>query len=93
MLDAQVAASLLFDARWLELPPRPIDQKIFQNEPTLPAIQRAAAVTAFNPAMRRIGLSLDTNKPILRIAVWTLEHLRIRHAIFPPQTTDCPRPV
>ena len=27
----------LFDTRWLELPPRPIDQKIFQDKPPLPA--------------------------------------------------------
>jgi hypothetical protein len=74
---------MLFDTRWFELPPRLINQEIFQVEPTFPAIQRAAAVTAFKASMRRLRLGLDTNKPILRIAVWTLEHLRIRHALFP----------
>ena len=41
----------LFDTRWLELPPRPIDQKVFQDEPPLPAVQRPASVMAFCPAM------------------------------------------
>jgi len=63
----------LFDTRWLELPPRPIDQKIFQDKPPLPAVQRPAAVTAFYPAMRRIRLRLDANELVLRTTVWTFE--------------------
>ena len=39
----------LFDTRWLELPPRPIDQKVFQDKPPLPAVQRPAAVAEKSP--------------------------------------------
>jgi hypothetical protein len=35
----------------LEFPPRPIDQKVFQDKPPLSAVQRPAAVMAFCPAM------------------------------------------
>ena len=63
----------LFDTRWLELLPRAIGQKVFQDKPPLPALQRAAAVTAFYPAMRRVRLRLDTNQLVLRTTVWTFE--------------------
>jgi len=43
--------SSLFDTRRLELPTRLIDQKVFQNEGPLPAIQWPAAVTAFYSAV------------------------------------------
>jgi hypothetical protein len=41
----------LFYTRRLEFPPRPIDQKVFQDKPPLSAVQRPAAVMAFCPAM------------------------------------------
>jgi hypothetical protein len=63
----------LFAACWLELPPRSINQKVFQDKPPLPAVQRPAAVTAFYPAMRRVRLRLDANQLVLRTAVWTFE--------------------
>jgi hypothetical protein len=69
----------LFDTRWLELPPRPIDQKVFQDEPPLPAVQRPAAVIAFYPAMRwlRLRLRFDANQSVLRIATWTAKILHM----------------
>jgi hypothetical protein len=67
------AAHRLFDTRWLELPPRLIGQKVFQDKPPLPAVQRPAAVTAFHPAVRRIRLPLDANQLVLRTTVWTFE--------------------
>jgi len=71
------ARSDLFTARWLELPPRPIDQKVFQHKPPLPAIQRRAAVMAFYPAMRRLRLRFDANQQVLRIAISTAKMLRM----------------
>jgi hypothetical protein len=67
----------LFNRRWLEVPPRPIDQKVFQDKPPLPAVQRPPAVIAFYPAMRRLRLCLDANQPVPRIAIWTAKILRM----------------
>jgi hypothetical protein len=49
-----------FDTRWLELPPRPINQKVFQDKPPLPAVQRPAAVIALagtHPCTKRPSLA------------------------------------
>jgi hypothetical protein len=66
-------AADLFDTRWLELPTRPVDQKVFQDKPPLPAVQRPATVRALNLTVGRRRISFDTNQLVLRIAVWTFE--------------------
>ena len=58
--------------------PRLADEKVFENEPTFPAVQNAAAVTALNPPIGRRATGLDANDLVLRAAVRTIEQGRLR---------------
>jgi hypothetical protein len=58
--------------------PRVIDKKIFENELAFAAVQRAAAATTLNPAVRRRRISLDAHHLVLRTAGRAIDRLVLK---------------
>jgi hypothetical protein len=49
------------------------EEKVFQHEPTLSALQRAAAAKARKLTIDCDGVGLNTHKLIQRAAIWAIE--------------------
>jgi hypothetical protein len=49
------------------------EEKVFQDEPTLSALQRATAAKARKLAINCNGVDLDAHKLIQRVAIWAIE--------------------
>jgi hypothetical protein len=49
------------------------EEKVFQHEPTLSALQRATAAKARKLAINYNGVGLNAHKVIQRAAIWAIE--------------------
>jgi hypothetical protein len=49
------------------------EEKVFQHEPTLSALQRATAAEARKLAINCNGVGLNAHKLIQRVAIWAIE--------------------
>lgn len=49
------------------------EEKVFQHEPTLSALQRATAAKARKLAINCDGVGLNAHKLIQRAAIWAIE--------------------
>jgi hypothetical protein len=63
----------LLHATWLELPSRPINQEVFQDELAFAALQWTTTVITLDPSVQPNMIGFSPNQLVLRVAVWAIE--------------------